>query len=334
MKRILIIQTAFIGDAVLAAAMLEKVHLSHPDWKIDFLVRKGNEGLFAEHPFLNRLIIWDKKENKYLHLLQLLFKIRSKKYDIVVNAQRYAATGFLTGFSGAREKIGFDKNPLSFLFSNKVKHDTLVEGTYLHEVERNQRLIASFTDGQYAMPRLYPSAADEKEVKVLKGKPYICVAPASVWKTKQYPKFKWREFLDAISEDYVVYLIGAPSDKELCERISSKSSHKMIFNLAGKLSFLQSAALMKDAKMNYANDSAPMHFASAMNAPITAVYCSTVPEFGYGPLGKNSTIIEADIKLSCKPCGTHGSNRCPEKHYDCAIKIKKEQLLATLPSII
>ena len=106
----------------------------------------------------------------------------------------------------------------------------------------------------------------------------------------------------------------------------------MIFNLAGKLSFLQSASLMRDAKMNYVNDSAPMHFASAMDAPVTAIYCSTIPEFGYGPLGKNSSIVQADILLACKPCGIHGNNRCPEHHFNCAVKIIKEQLLATLPS--
>jgi ADP-heptose:LPS heptosyltransferase len=45
---------------------------------------------------------------------------------------------------------------------------------------------------------------------------------------------------------------------------------------------------MKDAAMNYVNDSAPMHFASAVNAPVTAVYCSTIPAFGFGPLSDRS----------------------------------------------
>ena len=48
---------------------------------------------------------------------------------------------------------------------------------------------------------------------------------------------------------------------------------------------------MKDAKMNYVNDSAPMHIASAVNAPVTAVFCSTVPEFGFGPLSDVSIIV-------------------------------------------
>jgi len=98
------------------------------------------------------------------------------------------------------------------------------------------------------------------------------------------------------------------------------------------LSFLQSAALMKNAVMSYVNDSAPMHFASAMNAPVTAVYCSTIPGFGYGPLSDDSHIIETIESLSCRPCGLHGHQTCPEKHFKCARSIQTEQLLNSLSS--
>jgi heptosyltransferase-2 len=107
---------------------------------------------------------------------------------------------------------------------------------------------------------------------------------------------------------------------------------KMVTILAGKLNFLESAALMEKAVMNYVNDSAPMHFASAMNAPVTAIYCSTIPAFGYGPLSENSTIVELQEPLSCRPCGIHGKKSCPETHFNCAMKIRNEQLLASLPN--
>lgn len=70
--------------------------------------------------------------------------------------------------------------------------------------------------------------------------------------------------------------------------------------------------------MNYVNDSAPMHLCSAVNAPVTAIYCSTIPEFGFGPLSDNSHILQTKEKLSCRPCGLHGFKSCPEKHFKCA----------------
>ena len=58
--KILLIQTAFIGDAILATALLEKTHQFHPQAQIDFLVRKGNEALFLDHPFLNQVLVFNK----------------------------------------------------------------------------------------------------------------------------------------------------------------------------------------------------------------------------------------------------------------------------------
>lgn len=328
MQKILVIQTAFIGDVVLATGIIEKLHQHYPEAAIDFLVRKGNEGLLLNHPFLHKVLIWDKKKNKYANLLKLLKQIKHNKYDKLINVQRYATTGFLTAFSKAKETIGFDKNPLSFLFSKKITHN-FKEGT--HETERNHALISAFTDDTAAKPKLYPSTKDKEKVKAYEGKPYVCVAPSSVWFTKQFPKDKWISFLDQLPPKYNVYLLGAPTDKGLCEEIRKVSLFPFVINLAGQLNFLQSAALMQNAVMNYVNDSAPMHFASAVNAPVTAVYCSTVPAFGYGPLSDKSFIVEAEEKLSCRPCGLHGYKACPKVHFKCAMDIRDEQLLQNLP---
>jgi len=73
-----------------------------------------------------------------------------------------------------------------------------------------------------------------------------------------------------------------------------------------------------------------MHFASAVNAPVTAVYCSTIPAFGFGPVSDKSFIVEVQEKLDCRPCGLHGKRECPLGHFHCAKWIKDEQLLETL----
>ena len=75
---------------------------------------------------------------------------------------------------------------------------------------------------------------------------------------------------------------------------------------------------MEGAAMNYVNDSAPMHLASAVNAPVTAVFCSTVPAFGFTPLSQNARVVETDVALDCRPCGLHGYKSCPKGHFRCA----------------
>src|ERR1051325_1646066 len=134
MQRILIIQTAFIGDVILATPVVEALSLLYPGIHIDFLVRKGNESLLDNNPHIHKVLIWDKKKNKYGNLLQLIKHIREQHYDVVFNLQRFAASGFLTFFSGAKKRIGFDKNPFSFSYTHKVKHE-IENGK--HEVQRN-----------------------------------------------------------------------------------------------------------------------------------------------------------------------------------------------------
>ncbi len=326
-RKFLIIQTAFIGDVVLATALIENLRQAFPDAIIDFMVRKGNEGLLANHPYLHNVWVWNKREKKFRHLLDLLGKIRKQRYERVINVQRYAATGFLTAFSGARETIGFDKNPLSFLFTRRIRHWF----SKLHETERNHELISHFVSDPVAKPRLYPSPADFGAIEKYTTHPFITISPASVWFTKQYPAQRWAELLNELSKDYKIFMLGGPDDRSLAEAIVQMSSSQSPINLCGELSFLQSAALMKYAVMNYVNDSAPMHFASAMNAPVTAVYCSTVPGFGYGPLSDISHIVEKTEPLYCRPCGLHGYSSCPQSHFKCAMDIEIGQLLRVLP---
>lgn len=331
MQKILVIQTAFIGDVVLATGLLEKLHTQWPDASINILVRKGNESLFDQHPFIQEVLVWDKKKAKYQDLFRLMGLIRRNRYDKVINVQRFAATGLLTALSNARQTIGFDKNPFSFLFSDVVRHVVSESDHPMHEIERNHQLIRAFTDDKAAKPKLYPTPADEESVAQWKQQPYICIAPASVWFTKQFPADQWGALIDTL-EVAAIYLIGGPGDEVLCEHIRTHSHHPSVINLAGKINFLQSAALMRDAVMNYVNDSAPMHFASAVNAPVTAVYCSTLPAFGFGPLSDNSHIVEIIQPLDCRPCGLHGRKSCPLGHFHCAKLINNGQLLAVLPA--
>lgn len=330
MQKFLIVQTAFIGDVVLATPLIEKLHAFFPDAQIDFLVRKGNETLLQHHPYVHEVLIWNKKEGKYRSLWIMLRLIRKNKYDKIINLQRYGATGFLTAFSGAKDKIGFDKNPFSFMFDITVKHAMKSDIQSPHETIRNLSLIEHFTNDSIYSPKLYPQPHDYNAVEKYKQWKYICIAPASVWFTKQYPREKWISFIQQLPEDLMVYLLGAPGEKKLCADIMHATGKHTVKSLAGELSFLQSAALMRDAAMNYVNDSAPMHFASAMNAPVTAVYCSTVPAFGYGPLSDKKFIVEVKEKLDCRPCGLHGYKACPQKHFNCANHINDQQLLETL----
>ncbi|WP_375444058.1 glycosyltransferase family 9 protein [uncultured Fibrella sp.] len=327
--RFLIIQTAFIGDAILATALLEDLHKAWPTAQIDLLVRRGNETLFSGHPFINQLLIWEKKTGKYQSLWQLLRQIRATPYKAVLNLQRFGATGLLTALSGASMTIGFDKNPFSAWFSHRIPH---LIGPHRHgmrhEVDRNNDLLTPLAIAGFSKlrPKLYPSPADYATVAHWQNEPYVCIAPTSVWFTKQFPASGWIKVIQQLPTTRV-YLLGAPGDVGACEHIRVEAGYDRVVNLAGKLTLLQSAALMQGARMNYVNDSAPMHLCSAMNAPTTAVFCSTVPGFGFGPLSDNSRIAEIRELIECRPCNLHGRKTCPLGHFRCAYDIDIEDIV-------
>ncbi len=327
MDKVLVIQTAFIGDAILGTALLEKLHEEYPKAKIDYLVRNGNQSLFTNHPFLNQVLVWDKQGSKYLELYSTLKEIRSRKYDAVYNVQRYLASGILTAFSEANHKIGYKSNPLSSRFTKSVEHRFGKGFENVHEVNRVVDLLEE--NATQVNPKLYPSVEDFSSILKYTDKPFVTIAPASVWFTKQFPVDKWVELINQIPYKTAIYLIGAKSDASVVAKIQEKARRKVV-DLSGELKLLETAALMKSALMNYANDSAPVHLASAVNAPMTEVFCSTVPEFGFTPLSDNSHVIQSKEQLDCRPCGMHGKSSCPKGHFKCAQSIDVNELISHL----
>ena len=324
MQRFLIIQTAFIGDVILATALIEKLHARYPDARIDFLLRKGNEGLLKDHPHISRLYVLDKRTKKWAHVTGMIRELRKKRYDQIINLQRFMTTGLITLFARAGQKIGFEKNPLSRFYDLRMPH---VIGDGTHETERNLSLVRHLTDGSFVRPRLYPTEKNYQAISRYTGHPFVCIAPASVWYTKQFPADRWVALINRLPEDKTVYLIGGPDDQALCKDIADQVDRKNVFNIAGKHNFLETAALMKQAAMNYVNDSAPLHIASAMNAPVRAVFCSTIPGFGFYPLSDDAKVVELPGDLYCRPCGLHGFKSCPEGHFRCARDIQIQDLL-------
>ena len=236
-----------------------------------------------------------------------------------------------------------------------MKHVVGIKDNPIHEVQRNLMLVEHFTSDVDVTVKLYPARQDYEKIASIKHewfshinnklnsnsikyksenfREYVCIAPSSVWFTKQYPKEKWIEFIKHINVQIPIFLLGSPGDRYLCEEIKNTSQDHLVYNMCSEASLLQSAALMQDAIMNYTNDSSPMHIASAMNAPITAIFCSTATWFGFTPLSTNSYIVEKEEALYCRPCTYHGKRACPEKHFKCANDITAQQLLATLSQV-
>ena len=310
--RVLVIQTAFIGDAILTTGLLET--LLDGGFAVDLLVRAGNEGLFREHPRLGRIIVWEKRRHKYRNWLRVLGQIRAGGYAYVVNTHRYSSTGLWTALSGAPQRYGFRQNPFSWAYTFRTPYVTR-DGS--HETERNLALVAPLRLSPKPAPRLYPTAADYSRARA-PASPYVTVAPGSVWYTKRYPPEAWARLIARLPAGDEIHLIGGAEDHALCDAIA-RASGRACVNRAGELPLLASAALMVGARMNYVNDSSPLHLASAMNAPVTAFFLSTAPVLGFTPTSDVAILRETSEPLACRPCGPTGKRACPLGHFRCSL---------------
>jgi ADP-heptose:LPS heptosyltransferase len=329
-KTILIIQTAFIGDTILASHFARAVKDLYPNSKIHFFLRKGNESVIQGLPTIEKTWVWDKAGGKTKNLMKLISELREIKFDMVFNLHRHFNSGLVSAMMKSPFKAGFKQNPLSMFYTRKVNHQ-IPDPRGWHEVQRNLELIPGYKisgNSKIYKPELPIQQKNIDKVSGFVNDNYFVVAPASVWFTKAWSEHKYRELTAELAKLGKVYFIGAPTDKDLCDRIRKDISNTE--NLCGGLNLLDSASLMKNARRVFVNDSAPLHLASCVNAKTTAIFCSTIPGFGYTPLADDSVVVDVGNELSCRPCGLHGYKECPLKHFKCSEDIAIQKVLQTI----
>lgn len=329
-KNILIIQTAFIGDTILASHFARAVKEMYPDSRIHFFLRKGNESVIQGLPTIEKTWIWDKTGGKTRNLFKLIFELRKIKFDMVFNLHRHFNSGLVTAMMKSPMKAGFRQNPLSFFYTRKINHQ-IPDPRNWHEVQRNLELIPGHQivdNPKNYKPELPLQQKNFDKVAPYVSENYFVIAPASVWFTKAWSEHKYRELTAELVKLGKVIFIGAPSDKALCDRIREGLPNTE--NLCGALNLLDSAALMKNARRVFVNDSAPLHLASCVNAKTTAIFCSTIPAFGYTPLADDSVVVDVGNSLQCRPCGLHGYKACPLGHFKCSEDIEIKKVIATI----
>ena len=336
-KKILVIQTAFPGDAILTLPFIQELKKIKPDYSIDVLCIPSTTEIFSTSPHVNNVISLDKKgkQKSVIAFVKFIKEISSNKYDIVYSPHRSVRSALIAMNCSAKDSYGFENSSLPFAFKKTVKYDYTV-----HEVKRNLEFVGENFSGDKW--RIIPEIVIHKESE-LKVKKYlsdnhinkfITVAPGSVWETKKYPADYFKQIVSRfIESDFQIVLVGGITDKDLCE-IIKKDFEKNVFIAAGDFSFIDTIELLKSASLLICNDSAPTHLGVCADIPVLTIYCSTSPQFGFYPYNAKSDYISYD-NLYCKPCGIHGFKSCPTGTFDCAkllppdMVIKKaEKLLA------
>jgi heptosyltransferase-2 len=324
-SRILIVQTAFIGDVILTLPVLQTLKNNYPSANIDFLCIPSSRNILETHEHLSNLIIYDKhkKERGLSYLHQLISSLRSSKYDLAIVPHRSFRSAYMVWRAGIPLRIGFDTSAGKYLFNKRVVYQKK-----LHEIERNLKLLDALdisTSGKM-FPQI--SFTDEDHNIVNKWCESVGIYPDS----KLIALAPGQTANELLNHSFKIVLIGGNQDQWI-GRIMEESIAGKIINAIGKFTLRQSALILKKCQLLITNDSAPQHLAINVKTPVITIYGPTVPEFGFFPYGANDKVIEVK-NLACRPCSLHGGPKCPIGTFECMKNIYPNDVIMTAFQIL
>jgi heptosyltransferase-2 len=325
-ERVLVIQTAFLGDVILTTGLLTS--LAARFGPVDVVTTPAAAPLVETHPAVRRVVRYDKRgaDRGVGGLLTLAARLEDAGYTRAYLPHRSLRSAALARLARVPQRIGFAGSPGAWSYSRRI-----VRPAAGHDAERILAL-AEPAPGTTAEVSLGLTPADRSQAAewlqqhgVNAG--FVALAPGSIWGSKRWPGYQ--ELAAALPGQVVV--IGGPEDRLLAEAVA-RAAPDRVEVAAGQLSLRASAALLERAAFVVTNDSAPLHLAGAVGTPIVAIFGPTVPRFGFGPRGAGDRIVEFD-GLACRPCSSHGPEVCPLGHHRCMRDLPVARVLEAVRAI-
>ncbi|MBI5472118.1 MAG: lipopolysaccharide heptosyltransferase II [Ignavibacteriae bacterium] len=339
-ERIVVFQTAFIGDVVLTTSLIQVLRRQLSDALIDVVAIPAGAAVLRGHPDIHDIIVYDKRgvASGVLGIVSMIQRLRSNQYTTAVIPHRSLRSGLICFLAGIPRRIGFSTSAARRLMTDVVayrsdQHETVRDMSLLHPL--------GVVPPDRELPRVYPSHADEEAVSafmtvsgVSPAESIIAIAPGSVWATKRWLPDRFAMLAQKLAADgHRIVLIGGKADKELAETIGERVDQGKVVDAVGELTLLQSAELIRRSRVLISNDSAPMHLAVAVGTPVVAIFGATVPEFGFAPMGEHDVVVQT-LGLKCRPCSIHGGNACPIKTFVCMKEITAQDVLLRVNEVL
>ncbi len=330
--RIAVIQTAFPGDVIMSSAIFEALADTDKSAELSAVVRPESACLLQNNPNVKKIICYDKygSDRGWNGVRKMAAQLKGYKRAFIV--QRHFRSALVPYVARISERTGYDNSSGRILLTGKIKYRRDV-----HEVQRCLDLVGIDDRDKKYRPKIYlddntMSRADEMIKSLGITGEFAVVAPGSAWATKRYSHYSRLIDLLDVKLGLPVLLIGGPDDIALSKSIGENSFHRP-HDLTGQTTLLESAAIISMATLVISNDSAPAHIAAAMGTPIVAIFGPTVKEFGFGPYSEKSDVVDIGA-LRCRPCSSHGSKHCPQKHFDCMMKLSPQKIIESARSLL
>ncbi|MPL68905.1 Lipopolysaccharide core heptosyltransferase RfaQ [bioreactor metagenome] len=323
-KNILIIKLSAIGDVIHALPIASALKKDNPDVKITWIVEKPAYDLLTNNPYIDEIIVFDKKKYKSITGLlkygtKLARELHSHNFDLAIDLQGLFKSAAIALLSGAKKRLVYcNARELSHLVSRRV------DGKYSegHVVDRYldavRHLGIVIDKPHFEVTVTDKEAARTKAITNKAGlditKPYVVLAPGTNWPNKCWPTSQFSALADKLFDRGIIpVVIGGPKDDRLYDDIAANTNIPPV-DLIGKTNLKELAYIIKHARVFVGGDTGPMHLAAAVHTPVVALFGPTDPNRN-GPYGSGHLVLITGHL--CKGCWRR---QCPEGK-DCLAEI-------------
>ena len=307
--RILVTRTDRIGDLVLTTPLFKALREKFPKAWIAALVFLEHREIVEGNPYLNEVILYDKKGTEQGLWGQFCFsrKLRSKKFDAVIHAHGTNRMHLAAWLAGIPARIGYARRApwaLTHVHPYNKKEGKKRESEYLFELLEPLGVTPP-QEIETFFPVTDRSVLSFKNwcqlLKIPRDRPWIILNPSASDVTKMWPAERFAELVTKLQKDrpsiFLAIGTGTSQNRSLIERLI-KNTEVPVVNLNGKLSLGMLGALLKQAALLVSNDSGPVHIATAVGTPVVSIFGRYEAGLGPGrwqPLGKNSRVVAKDV---------------------------------------
>lgn len=325
----LIIGPSWVGDMVMAQALLKAIKIRYPDTTIDVLAPEWSRPLTERMPQVQNSIAMALKHGELglKKRYDLGKKLQSNGYTrsfVLPNSFKSALIPF---FAKIPTRVGW-RGEWRYPILNRVRvldkqrYPLMVQRYIALALEKNQSLPAPLYRPELVANAQNIAGALNRYQLSVGSEPVLVLCPgAEFGPSKRWPEDYYAKVANHfISKGWQVWILGSAKDSEVVEKIQRLTAHKSV-DLTGKTTLADAIDLMSQANLVISNDSGLMHIAAALDRTLVAIYGSTDPGFT-PPLNDKVTIVRQD--LACSPCF---KRICPLGHHHCMRQLEVDKVI-------
>lgn len=319
-SKVLAIRNDRFGEFLLNIPAFLEIKQNYPDAKLTLAIDAPVHKLAGRITCVDEAIVWEGRKHTLAEIIKFANLLKKKKYNLCVIFNPSKESHIVSFLAGIPLRAGYGRK-WGFLLNRRIE-DRKSEGLK-HEVEYNLDLVRAIGTDALSLRGSPPQADDRSlpagrqaylpirqaiqlEIKEddfpdsrlqalgIKDRDFIAVHPWASNREKEWPADKFRELVKRINSDLSVsvVLIGGQEETQRAEEF--RSGLKMV-DITGETTLIESAGLLKKAKLLVTNDSGPMHLAAAAGTPVIAIFRKNPPGVSagrWGPAGNNHIVID------------------------------------------